>query len=112
MFGSNATSEGGIFGRVDAVCTSIEVQNSIGSLHAHSQVFAQRLHQHTSLWEIVQKLRTKPCDIVKECLDYKMHVSRQVYHSNRDEVDTKLDGLESVWPEYKEATCLICFLCI
>ena len=31
MFGSNATAEGGIFGRVDAVYTSIEAQKSTGS---------------------------------------------------------------------------------
>ena len=46
MFGSNATPEGGVLGRVDAVDTSIEAQTSTGSLHAHSQVFVQRLHQH------------------------------------------------------------------
>ena len=109
MFGSNATSEGGIFGRVDAVYTSIEAQKSTGSMHAHSQVFVQCLHQHTCLWEIVQKLRAKPGDIVREYFDYKTHVSRQVYNNNRNEVDTKLDDLESVWPEYKEATCLSCF---
>ena len=47
MFGSNATSEGGILGRVDAVYTYIEAQESTGSLHAHSQVVVQCLHQHT-----------------------------------------------------------------
>ena len=47
MCGSNAKAEGGILGRVDAMYTSIEAQTSTGSLHAHSQVFVQCLHQHT-----------------------------------------------------------------
>ena len=68
MFGSSATAEGGILGRVDAVYTSIEAQKSSGSLHAHSQVFVQCLHQHTTLWEIVRKLRAEPGDITKEYL--------------------------------------------
>ena len=56
LFGSSARAEGGIFGRVDAVFTSIEAQKSSGSLHAHSQVFVQCLHQHQPLWEIASKL--------------------------------------------------------
>ena len=109
MFGSNATSEGGIFGRVDAVYTSIEAQTSTGSLHAHSQVFVQCLHQHTTLWEIVTQLRAKPGDIVKEYLDYKAHVSRQVYSSTREDVDNNVYALGKVWPEYKESTHIACF---
>ena len=31
LFGSNATAEGGIFGRIDAVYTSLEAQKSTGS---------------------------------------------------------------------------------
>ena len=56
LFGSSARAEGGIFGRVDAVFTSIEAQTSTGSLHAHSQVFVQCLHQHQPLWDIATKL--------------------------------------------------------
>ena len=41
LFGSSSTAEGGIFGRLDAVFTSIEAQKSKGSLHAHSQLFLQ-----------------------------------------------------------------------
>ena len=52
MFGSSATSEGGMLGRVDAVYTPIEAQQSTGSLHAHSQVVFQCLHQHTRLSEM------------------------------------------------------------
>ena len=66
LFGSNATAEGGIFGRVDAVYTSIEAQTSTGSLHAHSQVFVQCLHQHTNIYQILDELKAKPDSIVKE----------------------------------------------
>ena len=51
-FGSNAKPEGGIFGRLDAGYTSFEAQKSTGSLHAHSQLFVQCLHQHESLAEV------------------------------------------------------------
>ena len=46
LFGSSARAEGGIFGRTAAVFTSIELQKSTGSLHAHSKVSVQCLHQH------------------------------------------------------------------
>ena len=44
---------------------------------------------------------------MNEYLDYKGHVSRQVYTSDREIVDMKLDTFESQWPEYKSATNLI-----
>ena len=44
LFGSNATPEGGVFGRVDGVYIPIEAQKSSGSLHFHAQVFVQCLH--------------------------------------------------------------------
>ena len=69
LFGSNATAEGGIFGRVDAVYTSIEAQKSTGSLHAHSQVFVQCLHQHTNIYQIMEKLTEHPDSIVKNIYD-------------------------------------------
>ena len=50
LLGGNATPEGGILGRVDAVSAPVEAQTSAGSLHSHSQVFVQCLHQHTYLW--------------------------------------------------------------
>ena len=95
LFGSSARAEGGIFGRVDAVFTSIEAQTSTGSPHAHSQVLVQCLHQHTPLWEIVKQLRKSTGLIVNEYLHYKTHVSRQVYTSDRHIVDTRLDTFES-----------------
>lgn len=101
LFGSNAIPEGGIFGRVDAVYTSIEAQKSTGSLHAHSQVFVQCLHQRTNIYQILQQLREKTDSIVREYLRYKEHVSRQVYTEDTDEVNAKLAEAQSEWPEYK-----------
>ena len=111
LFGSSARAEGGIFGRVDAVFTSIEAQKSTGSLHAHSQVVIQCLHQHNPMWEIAAKLeedfiRTKGV-IFKEYLQYKAHVCRQVYCSDRETLDERLDIVESQWPEYTAATDLM-----
>ena len=50
--GSGASATGGVFGRVDAVYVAIEAQKSTGSLHGHTQVFIQCLHQHNSLTEV------------------------------------------------------------
>ena len=52
LFGSNATPEGGVFGCADGGSTSIEAQRSAGSLHAHSQLHVQCIHQHKPLREI------------------------------------------------------------
>ena len=76
-------------GRVDAVYTSIEAQKSTGSLHAHSQVFVQCLHQHTSIYDILEKLRETPDNIIKEYLRYKEHVCRQVYTEDNETVNAK-----------------------
>ena len=54
---SSATATGGIFGRVDAIYTSTETQTPKGSLHTHSQVFVQCLHQHTPMAQVLAKLR-------------------------------------------------------
>ena len=43
----------------------IEGKKSTGSLRAHSQVFVQRLHQHTSMYQNIGKLREKSDSIVK-----------------------------------------------
>ena len=79
----------------------MEAQKSTGSLHAHSQVFVQCLHQHTSIYQIMQELKEKPDAIVKEYLKYKEHVCRQVYTEHVDVVNEKLVEAESQWPEYK-----------
>ena len=78
VFGSNAKAEGGVFGRIDAGYTSFEAQKSTGSLHAHSQLFVQCLHQHEPLSEVLKALSTKP-DLVDKYLKYKEHVCRQVF---------------------------------
>ena len=66
-------------GRCDAGYTSIEAQKSKGSLHAHSQIFVQCLHQHTPLAEIMQRLKRDGDGLVKKYLVYKEHVCRRVY---------------------------------
>ena len=106
LFGSSANAEGGIFGRIDAIFTSIEAQKSTGSLHAHSQLVVQCLHQHTPLWEIVTQLKKGAGSMFNAYLNYKAHVCRQVYASDRDVVDEKLNTFESQWPEYETATNL------
>ena len=106
LFGSNALPEGGIFGRIDAGYTSIESQKSSGSLHAHSQLFVQCLHQHTPLVEVLAKVRADGKDLVSQYLDYKAHVSRQMY-SDPIKAEERLPQREEEWPEYKDAKVLI-----
>ena len=72
----------GFLDRVDAVYTSIESQTSLGSLHAHSQLFVQCLHQHTSLHNVLNMLRSACKFVVREYVAYKTHVCRQVSHGN------------------------------
>ena len=103
LFGSSATAEGGIFGRIDAVFTAIEAQKSTGSLHAHSQLFIQCLHQRTSLHDVIAMLRHNCSHVVKDYLDYKTRVCRQVYQTDTIELDEQLDKHETAWPEYKES---------
>ena len=78
LFGSNAKAEGGVFGRIDAGYTSFEAQKSTGSLHAHSQLFVQCLHQHEPLSEVLVALAEKP-GLVEKYLKFKEHVCRQVF---------------------------------
>ena len=79
LFGSSATPEGGIFGRVDAGFTSIEAQKATGALHAHAQLSIQCLHQHTRLHAILKLLRERQDAIVSGYLEYKAHVRREDY---------------------------------
>ena len=106
LFGSNSTPEGGIFGRIDAGYTSIEAHKSKGSLHAHSQLFVQCLHQHTPLATILQRLRKGGHEIVQGYLKYKAHVSRQVY-ADTDGLEERLHALEEEWPEYEGSRFLV-----
>ena len=92
------------------LCThlsSIEAQKSTGSLHAHSQVVVQRLHQHTSIHDILNKLRDQPDSIIKEYLRYKEHARRQVYTQDVDTIEKQTLAAETEWPEYKKKASLI-----
>ena len=101
VFGSNATAEGGVFGRVDAVYASIEAQKSEGSLHAHSQMWIQCLHQHTPLVDILSRVRQDGGVLLQKYLVYKAHVCREVYASQSQATAT-LESREKEWPEYKK----------
>ena len=79
IFGSNASPEGGSLGRADAGYTSIEAQKSKASLHAHSQLFVQCLHQHTRLIDVLQQIKGGKKDLVSKYLLYKAHVCKQTY---------------------------------
>ena len=106
IFGSNSTPEGGVFGRCDSAYTSIEAQKSRGSLHAHTQLFVQCLHQHTPLVEIFARIRSVGGgEIVDKYLRYKAHVCRQEYASVAN-IDSRLEVLEKEWPEYETARAL------
>ena len=99
VFGSNAYAEGGGFGRADGAYTSIEAQKSAGSLHAHSQVHVQCVHQHTPLQEIMRNLGWKYSGIVQGYLRYKEHVCRQVY-ADLEGWSSRQRQREEDWPEY------------
>ena len=107
LFGSNALAEGGIFGRIDAGYTSIEAQKSTGSLHAHSQLFVQCLHQHTPLAEIMLYLKQTKDHLVKDYLVYKERVCRQVYARADEHTEKRLWENEKSWPEYAQSTLMI-----
>ena len=105
IFGNSSAPEGGVFGRIEAGFTSIEAQKSKGSLHAHSQLFVQCLHQHTPLAALIVQLASNS-DIVQDYLTYKSHVSRQVY-ADPQRADARLQLLEADWPEYPQSTALM-----
>ena len=107
VFGSSATEVGGIFGRGDAGFTSIEAQKSTGSLHAHSQIFIQCMHQHNPLHKIFRILRENCGNIMEDYLRYHAHVQRQTYAGTSDEVAVMLKASEQSWPAHREETFLI-----
>ena len=108
-FGSNAESEGGIFGRIDAGYSSFEAQKSTGALHAHSQLFVQCLHQHEPLSQVLLRLTEKP-ELVQQYMVYKSHVCRQIFASD-NVLKTWESGrrkeIENTWPEYASRTELL-----
>ena len=107
VFGSNATSVGGCFGRFDAAFTAIEAQKSTGSLHAHCQLFLQCLHQHTHLHNIFETIRKNGSGIVDDYLKYQSHVRRQVYAGSEADVAKKVEDAERHWPAYKVTSLLM-----
>ena len=106
VFGCSSTPEGGFAGRAEAVFTSIEAQKATGSLHGHSQVFIQCLHQHMPLIKVFEFLKKGNAEVVRKYLRYKTHVCRQVY-ADKDIAEKRLPEQEAAWPQYKESKVLI-----
>ena len=101
IFGSNAVATGGGFGRADAGYTSTEAQKYTGSLHAHSQLFVQCLHQHTPLQEVFRIIEESADDICREYKDYAAAVAKATY-TTPEHVDERLWEKEKMWPEQKQ----------
>ena len=107
LFGNNAYSDGGVFGRVEGIYISIEAQKSAGSLHAHGQVHVACIHQHTPLIDIMAQLQDNKPTLVSEYLRYKAHVCREVYENVTEWNASKREEVEEAWPEYKHFTDLV-----
>ena len=107
LYGSNATSAGGIFGRIDAAYAAVEAQKSTGALHAHLQLFIQCLHQHMPLAEILKLLRERHDDTIDRYLNYNAHVSRTIYEEVGEALEKRLALKEQEWPEFKRASAMI-----
>ena len=58
IYGSNAEPQGGIFGRADALFGGVEAQKA-GALHLHFFAYVQRIHQHKTIKEIADMLRSR-----------------------------------------------------
>ena len=106
LFGSNAHSEGGIFGRADGMFVSVEAQKSAGALHAHGQLHVQCIHQHRPLAEILTILAGSKAYLVQEYLQYKHHVCRQWYEDLQGWRERQQQREED-WPEYKKSKELV-----
>ncbi|HIE71391.1 MAG TPA: hypothetical protein EYP98_15145 [Planctomycetes bacterium] len=106
LFGSNATPEGGVFGRADGGITSIEAQKSAGSLHAHSQLHVQCIHQHKPLREIFKEITGGNRSLVEKYLLYKSHVCRQEY-ADLAGWQGRQQQREEAWPEYADSLELV-----
>ena len=106
LFGNNAYSDGGIFGRADGIYISIEAQKSAGSLHAHGQLHIECLHQHCPLQEVMALVARNRQGIVAEYLRYKTHVCREEYGDPQGWEERRL-LTEADWPEYKHSVELV-----
>jgi hypothetical protein len=100
LFGSNAFAEGGILGRGDGVYISIEAQESAGSLHGHSQLHVECVHQNKHLSEVIAAIAGGTARMVGEYLKYKRHVPRQIYENVSDWQQGSQIAREEAWPEY------------
>ena len=105
--GSNAKTNGGVFGRCDAAYVAIEFQKSSGSGHGHIQLFVQCLHQHESLREIFAATSERAAALREAYLHYTSHVRRCIYDRDPVEVTAALHAAEQRWPEYKSERRLI-----
>ena len=99
--GSNARTNGGVFGRCDAAYVAIEFQKSAGSPHGHIQLFVQCLHQHESLREIFAATAERAAELREAYLRYDARVRRCVYDRDPVEVAAAIHAAEERWPEYK-----------
>ena len=106
LFGNNAYSDGGSFGRADGIYISIEAQKSAGSLHAHGQLHIECLHQHTPLVEVMQTV-AKQKSIVTGYLRYKRHVCREEYEDLNGWEKERRESTERAWPEYRDSVSLV-----
>jgi hypothetical protein len=105
LFGNNAYSDGGGFGRGEGIYISIEAQKSAGSLHAHGQLHVECIHQHKPLSEVMQPENLK--QLVADYLRYKKHVCREEYEDVDVWENQRRVVIESAWPEYKDSTVLV-----
>ena len=110
IFGSNASPEGGVYGRADACIGSCENQKS-GALHLHGQLFVQCIHQLTPLKEIMAKIRAGRRDIVEGSLAYNAHVCKQTYDERegweREDGSGRRLEREEKWPEYEDVALML-----
>ena len=104
-FGSNALATGGVLGRVDAVCGSIECQKS-GTLHAHLQVFVKCRHQRGSLAGLLDLGKPELQTLLQRYASYTAHVRRSVY-CDPDGWERDRAAAEEEWPEYKDCALML-----
>ena len=100
------TSETTPHQRADAGITAIEAQKSSGSLHGHSQIFIQCVHQHTPLADIMKIIAAGNQNLVQNFLVYQSHVCRAQY-ADTDAWQEKRACTEDAWPEYRDSLELI-----
>jgi hypothetical protein len=78
--GNVATPEGGILGLIEAYHGSIESQGATGSLHAHMNLFLNRMHQHTKMIDIAKAIQEQGDALVQQFERFTNHVCKATYH--------------------------------